>query len=212
MRETLALTLLLTFTRWLVGDKSLAPTRVSFQHAQGPDLELYQQVFSIQPQFNQAKTCIYFDNHILTLPLVDTDLSLNQLHLSHAQALLTHHLTRSWREMTLFNLAKTGAKEATKERIAQQLHVSPRTLQRRLSEEETNFKSLLDLFKKEQALKRIQGSNLAFKSIAAELGFAESSTFYRAVNRWFDKTPQALRQLACHEKTPESDQTKRSAR
>ena len=194
-----ALTLLLTFTRWLVGDKSLSPKRVSFQHSKGPDLALYEEVFSVEPDFNQTQTCIYFPNHILTLPLVDSDLSLNQLHLSHAQSLLSHHLTRSWQEMTLFSIAKVGIKEATKEHIAQQLNVSPRTLQRRLNEEQTSFKLLLDLFKKEHALKLIQDSNLAFKRIATELGFAESSTFYRAVNRWFNMTPQAIRQLAFHD-------------
>jgi AraC-like DNA-binding protein len=40
----------------------------------------------------------------------------------------------------------------------------------------------------------ITKSDLAFKVIAIECGFAESSTFYRAIARWFNMTPQALRQ------------------
>lgn len=189
-----AITLLLTFTRWLVGNDKIAPNKVMFEHDCGPDLALYKTVFSIMPKFNQKQTCIYFPAHLLALELADSDASLNQLHLSHAKQLLTNHQQRNWREMTLFSIRQLGVIGITKDLVAQHLNVSPRTLQRRLNEENTHYQTLLDEFKRNQALSLIQESDLAFKVIAIECGFAEPSTFYRAIGRWFNMTPQALRQ------------------
>ena len=189
-----ALTLLLTFTRSLIGDAKLAPKRVLFQHSAGPDLALYKQIFSITPEFKQSKTCIYFPAQYLEKALADSDVSLNRLHLSHANQLLTNHLKRSWRDHTYLGIHQLGVINISKNQLAQHLNVSPRTLQRRLSEEDTNFQQVLDEYKAEQAHNMIAYSEIAFKKIALELGFAEASTFYRAVNRWFKCTPKALRQ------------------
>jgi len=189
-----AITLLLTFTRWLVGNDKFTPSKVMFEHDCGPDSALYKTVFSIMPMFNQKQTCIYFPAHLLSLALADSDASLNQLHLTHAKQLLANHQQRSWRDMTLFSISQLGVTGISKGLVAQHLNISPRTLQRRLDEEGTHYQDLLDEFKRKQALTFIQESDLAFKVIATECGFAEPSTFYRAVNRWFNMTPQALRQ------------------
>lgn len=189
-----ALTLLLTFTRWLVGDKSLVPDRVMFEHAMTSDPDSYQNVFGLIPEFNQKQTCIYFPVTLLDKELIDSDASLNQLHLSHAQALFISHQTRSWRDKTLFALSQLPLSNLSKKVVADHLNVSSRTLQRRLQEEDSSFQLLLDIHKRDLAIQLIKETDLAFKVIALQLGFAESSTFYRAVNRWFNKTPQFLRQ------------------
>ena len=196
-----ALTLLLTFTRWLVGDKDLVPDKVMFEHGMTSDSDAYKNVFGLVPEFNQQQTCIYFPVTLLDKELIDSDASLNQLHLSHAQTLFLSHQTRSWRDKTLFALGQYHHLNLSKKTIADHLNVSPRTLQRRLQEEDTSFQSLLDEHKRDQAIQLIKETDLAFKAIALQLGFAESSTFYRAINRWFNKTPQTLRQ----EKTVLSD-------
>lgn len=189
-----ALTLLLTFTRWLVGNETLTPNKVMFEHSPGPNLALYKRVFSLTPTFNQAQTCIYFSLHLLNTELIDSDVNLNKLHLLHAERLLVNHQKRNWEEMTLFAISQLSPHHWNKKSVAQQLNISSRTLQRRLSEEGTHFQKLLDEHKREQALYLIRNTDLAFKIIAIQLGFSEPSTFYRAVSRWFSSTPQVLRQ------------------
>ncbi len=193
-----ALTLILTFTRWLIGNDTFSPTNVMFEHPQGTDLTLYQKTFSVIPKFNQAKTCIYIPAKALEHELVDSDTDLNRLHLEHANSLLARHLNRSWQEVTRMTIMQLGIPDISKQGVAQQLNISPRTLQRRLKEEDIHFQSLLDEMKKELSLKQITETDIPFKRIANELGFAEASTFYRAIKRWFNTTPQTLRQRGRH--------------
>ncbi|MGB0941921.1 MAG: AraC family transcriptional regulator ligand-binding domain-containing protein [Marinomonas sp.] len=189
-----ALTLLLTFTRWLVGDVSLVPNKVMFEHDITSNISAYKDVFKLEPEFNQKQTCIYFPITLLDKELIDSDASLNQLHLSHAQTLLASHQNRNWRDKTQLVFSQFNGLDLSKKAVADHLNISPRTLQRRLQEEGCSFQSLLDEHKREQAIHFIRHTDLAFKVIALQLGFAEPSTFYRAINRWFNKTPQALRQ------------------
>lgn len=189
-----ALTLLLTFTRWLLGNENIAPNNVMFEHTAGPDTDLYKKVFSLVPKFNQKRTCIYFPTSLLETELIDSDENLHKLHLAHAENQLINHQRRSWKEQVLFSLGQLKTDNINKTLIAELLNISPRTLQRRLQEEGTNFQNLLDQHKHQQASYLIKETKLPFKVIATQLGFAEPSTFYRAVKRWFNNTPQALRQ------------------
>ena len=77
--------------------------------------------------------------------------------------------------------------------IAQTLNTSPRSLQRRLREEETNFKALLNDTQQELALQYIRDSNRTLGEIAYLLGFSEPSNFTRAFKRWTGKSPGEFR-------------------
>lgn len=83
--------------------------------------------------------------------------------------------------------------QLSREQVADKLNVSTRTLQRRLQEEDTSFLDILDEQRKQKAQELIFNTHKSLKEVAMELGFAESSTFYRACHRWFNDTPSALR-------------------
>jgi AraC-like DNA-binding protein len=77
--------------------------------------------------------------------------------------------------------------------IADQLHMSVRTLQRRLEDEGTAFGELLDSTRHIAALEYLKDPRIAIAEVAYLLGFSESSTFYRAFKRWTNTTPVQFR-------------------
>ncbi|MDF5982204.1 helix-turn-helix transcriptional regulator [Pseudomonas aeruginosa] len=77
--------------------------------------------------------------------------------------------------------------------MAQALHLSQRTLQRRLQEEGTSYQQLLDDTRRDMAEQYLQQPGLTLLEVAYLLGFADPSNFFRAFRRWFGCTPNEYR-------------------
>ena len=81
-------------------------------------------------------------------------------------------------------------------KLARELHMSVRTLQRRLDEEGTSFAALLDQVKHQLACALVEDPQLSLPEIAALLGFGEVASFSRAFKRWTGITPVEARRRA----------------
>lgn len=80
------------------------------------------------------------------------------------------------------------------EAIAQQLHLSSRTLRRRLLDEGTHFRLLLEEVRQTLAEELLATGGLTLEEIAARLGYAEVSNFIHAFKRWKGLAPHQYRQ------------------
>ncbi|WP_231568750.1 AraC family transcriptional regulator [Rhodococcus sp. MEB064] len=76
---------------------------------------------------------------------------------------------------------------------ARLLSLHPRTLQRRLSGENTTFAAIVDQVRREESLRYLTTTSLPMSQIAAAVGLSEQSTFTRACRRWWDLTPTDVR-------------------
>jgi len=76
---------------------------------------------------------------------------------------------------------------------AERLGMSPRTLQRRLTETGTSMQSLLDECRRELAERLLLETSLSLSAITYKLGFSAPAAFTRSAVRWFDMTPSAYR-------------------
>ncbi|MGH8353182.1 MAG: AraC family transcriptional regulator [Pseudomonas sp.] len=183
----------LAFCRWMTG-KPLRPLQIRFQGAPPADLEPYRQVFQAPLRFNAAHYALLFERADMETPLPTANASLAQLHDRFAGEYLARfaesrvtHLARQ----VLCRLLPQG--EPRREAVAQALHLSQRTLQRRLQEEGASFQQLLDDTRRELAEQYLAQPNLTLLEIAYLLGFADPSNFFRAFRRWFDATPGEYR-------------------
>jgi len=70
--------------------------------------------------------------------------------------------------------------------------MSTRNLQRRLDDEGTSYKALLNDARASLARSYVREGRLSVTEIAFVLGFAETSTFSRAFRRWTGKSPRAF--------------------
>jgi AraC-like DNA-binding protein len=83
--------------------------------------------------------------------------------------------------------------EPRRDDVASELHMSERTLQRRLEEEKTSFVQLLDDTRRELADQYLGRLHLSLAQAAYLLGFADQSSFFRACKRWFNLSPGQYR-------------------
>ncbi|WP_084651589.1 AraC family transcriptional regulator [Ottowia thiooxydans] len=77
--------------------------------------------------------------------------------------------------------------------VAEQLHFSPATLQRRLAAENTSLQWLKDDLRRDLAISRLSTSRVSLAQLATELGFSDSPTFQRAFKAWTGKNCGAYR-------------------
>ncbi|MFD1695118.1 helix-turn-helix transcriptional regulator [Roseibium aestuarii] len=80
--------------------------------------------------------------------------------------------------------------------VAQDLGISPRSLQRNLAAQQTSFRDLIEEVRKANALRYLSETELSLKEIAYLLGFAQVSTFSRSARGWFGKPPRELRKAS----------------
>ncbi len=86
-----------------------------------------------------------------------------------------------------------AVKDINQESIARQLHMSSRTLNRKLQQEGVSFRRLFDKYRLELSLTLLNQSECNITSIAYELGFSDSSAFSRAFKKWTGEAPTALK-------------------
>lgn len=79
------------------------------------------------------------------------------------------------------------------EDIATQLNMSVRTFKRRLSEQGTSFRLLLEEAQRLSAIELLRQRHLTLERIAQELGYSDPANFTRAFKRWTGMTPSAFR-------------------
>ncbi|MBO3276539.1 AraC family transcriptional regulator [Pseudomonas schmalbachii] len=86
-----------------------------------------------------------------------------------------------------------NGREPDLEEVAARLKMPTWTLRRKLAEEGTQFRSILNETRRDLAMIYIRDTDLAFGEIAYLLGFASAEAFQRAFKRWSGLTPGEFR-------------------
>ena len=95
------------------------------------------------------------------------------------------------REILLVNLAQPTSFNA----VAKCLKMSTRTLRRRLLEENTSYRDLIDELRMNVAIKYLRDTEFKIEDIADFLGFSGAANFRHAFHRWTERTPQEFRRM-----------------
>ena len=104
---------------------------------------------------------------------------------------------QSWSERCRFLLGLLMSYgEPLKTSVADILAITPRTLQRRLADEETSFRDILNEVRQAKALGYLRDTDLSLEDITFLLGFKDTGVFYRAFKGWTGKTPRDFRTAA----------------
>jgi AraC-like DNA-binding protein len=82
------------------------------------------------------------------------------------------------------------------ESVAEQLHMTSRTLRRKLEAEGTSYNQLLNDVRRSLAMDYLRSTELTTEDIAVALGFSESASFRNAFRRWTSTSPTEFRQRA----------------
>lgn len=185
---------LLAFARWTTG-KQIRPCEVSLNRATPKNEDEYQRVFNVSPNYHQNFDGLLMKQETLDLPLLEADEELCQIHESHAQ----QHLNKlkqqqSTRQQVAFLIEqRLSTQSFHRPMIAKTLHMSEKSLQRRLAEEDTCFQQVLDAVRERLARHYLTETTVPLYEITDLLGFTDNSAFYKAFKRWTDMNPGEYR-------------------
>jgi AraC-like DNA-binding protein len=179
------------FARQITG-LAVTPLEVTFTHGPPRDMREYIRVFGLAPQFRAERHGLTFARSHLELPLVTAEPALSAILDRHAEQLLSRlpPVDRFVDRVRGLLAEELRGGDPSAERIATRLHMSTRTLRRRLEEQDTGLSPLLDELRKELALRYLDEARLSLDQISFELGFADARAFRRAFKRWTGRTPR----------------------
>jgi AraC-like DNA-binding protein len=186
---------------WIIGvcrsaaGEQLAPLEVRFKHPDMGCSRPYERFFRCPIRYDCIASTLLFDRAEIERPLPAANRELAR----YNDRLLTNFLNKLHRD-DLVGRVKTAIVDElpsgtpSDESIADAVHMSARTLQRRLAAEGTSYSKLLDTVRQELAEQYISDPALSLSEIGFLLGFSEPSGFSRAFRRWTGITPTAARE------------------
>lgn len=178
---------------WLAGRK-MPLARVDLAFPRPAHAADYGMLYPGPAHFDQPATALYFDTALLDGPIRQDQKSLAEYMRRAPGDWLFNafpqrpasHCVREYLQARL--AAATGIDEA-----ARAMHVSVRTLSRRLRDEETSFQAIKDELRRDVAIERLTKTDAPIAVIGAELGFDNPTAFHRAFKAWTGSTPGAYR-------------------
>ena len=173
------------------------PLEIHFRHKPAADQAEYERILKTKVLFEQEHNQAIFPLAILESPIYNPNprvadllnVELHQLlHEVENQDALT---LRLWRYFQVQGVSFTADIDS----IAQLFNITPRTLQRRLQQEGTNFQDELKYFRTQQAKQLLSNKQLTICEIAFQMGFSDNSAFHKAFKRWTGLTPKDYQAL-----------------
>ncbi|MDD3518737.1 MAG: AraC family transcriptional regulator [Chromatiales bacterium] len=172
--------------RRLCADPELKPLRVEMRRPAPADVAPFVQLFGCPIAFDATEDRLSFDPADMARPVFSGHPALAEIFDRQVAACTDDGIVGRLRRRMIAALADGVP---TLETLAAELHVSPRTLHRRLADEGHRFRQLLDETRRELAGDYVRRTDLPLNRIADLLGFAEAASFSRAYRRWYGSPP-----------------------
>ncbi len=144
-------------------------------------------------RFDQPQHRMVFDAAILDLPVGDRDAVAQQLAREQCERELAALGAGADIEAQVRAQLPADAGFRSIDLVAERLHVSVRTLKRRLAGRGTSFSALLDQVRRDRATLLLHAGELTVDEIGARLGYSDPANFARAFRRWTGSSPRAFR-------------------
>jgi AraC-like DNA-binding protein len=187
------LTTVLAYARELTG-VDLVPVAVRFPYRRIETLGAHKRFFRAPLEFGCSRSELVFRQRDVDRPVQAADETLT----GYLDG-LAHDVLEGLAEGSFVDKVRRvvwselSGGQPTLQRVATQIGVSVRTLQRRLGEQGTSFATVLERLRRDLAIHLLSDRSLAVYEVAFLLGYSEPSTFSRAFRRWHEISPQAYR-------------------
>jgi AraC-like DNA-binding protein len=145
-------------------------------------------------RFDQPRHQLIFDKALLDLPLVLSDPAAERLAREQCERELEAIGPRA--EIVAgvrAGLSRDDGGFHPLPRIAKNMHMSVRTLKRKLEADGTSYSELLDEERRGKAMLLLRRDDLSIQEIADRLGYSDAANFTRAFRRWTGTTPKTFR-------------------
>lgn len=175
----------------------LYPTRVVLRRDEA-HRSLYEAHFHCPVEFGAGRDMLCFSDETMMQPFSTANPDLlaliePQLETERRDLLVPQSISEQVKRLLRRRIA---GQPPTLQDIARELAISPRTLQRRLSDQGMQFQQLLEAVRHELAKEYLEASALELNEIAFLLGYKEASSFHRAFHQWEGLSPGQWRGTA----------------
>jgi AraC-like DNA-binding protein len=168
---------------------------IHVQRTRPASVKPYVDMYGVVPSFGATWVGMSFRRDFLDVPLRGTDLVLGEILLLQVQQL--------WEQTPAFEPLVVSIQQALTEgfargqatlpAVARHLGTSSRTLRRRLTELGTSFQTVVDGVRSDLATQQLRHGEHSIAQIGERLGFASTSAFQRAFQRWHGVAPSSFR-------------------
>ena len=148
----------------------------------------------VSVRFGRPTTRLVFPSAQLDLPLETADPVAAQLVLAQCERELGRAAGAALPARVRALLAARADGTPALAEVARALHLSPRTLKRKLAEHGTGFSALVRDVRRERALLLLDDHTLSIAEVATRVGYSEVPNFSRAFRAWTGQTPAAYRE------------------
>lgn len=185
---------------WMI-DRKIPLVQVDFAYQRPQRASEYVYLFPGPVHYDKAQTALYMESDYLLTPIRKNMVAFGTflrnapaawLYVPASEKMQTHRV-RDYLETRLGEqptLASTG----------KALHLSTRSLSRRLAEEGTTFQAIKDELRRDMAINQLLKSNLSVTDISLSIGIDNQSVFNRAFKLWTGTTPGSYRRFGAARK------------
>jgi AraC-like DNA-binding protein len=179
-----------------LSEREFRPNLVEFAHTQLESAKPHQDLFGCEVKFDRRANRIHFNTKVFDYPVCSNDpglLEALQFYLDDRMKVRSEDddLLSKVRHLVSISLGDDGPNH---KKVASNLGMSSRTLQRKLAEQNTAFSDLVDSIRSSVAMEYVRHTDYSLTDVALMLGYAELSSFSRAFKRWNGVNPQQARE------------------
>ncbi len=147
-------------------------------------------------RFDRPANRLVFASELLDAPLVSADPVAVQLARAQCERELAMLVDAGLPGRVRAALADADGGFRSVDEVAHALHLSARTLKRKLAAAGTSYTAILDETRRQRAMLLLEDRGLPLAEIAGRLGYTELPNFTRAFRKWTGTTPAAYRKRA----------------
>lgn len=156
----------------------------------------FDKLCGVRPSFEAPLNAILIAAKDLDAPLPQANPMMARMCEEQCRQLLAKRSVRSGLAGQIRDrLLRNPGEMPSLETVAEELHMASRSLRRRLDEEGTTFRALVDEVRQALAEELLLSAHMKLAEIASRLGYTEPAAFINAFKRWKGMSPSAYRKL-----------------
>lgn len=178
------------------------PDYVAFEYPSPPHREEYARIFNGSERFDQPFSGIVMDRRLLDVTQLHRDEQVHAALRAQAARRMAHlEQNVSWAEKVRERVTLAPKRHDLRS-VAHALKISPRSLRRRLFEEEATFTDIVERALATIAMRLLIDERRHVQGVAHEVGFSDASAFCRAFKRWTGSTPKQFHAIHLGDEAP----------
>ena len=185
----------------LLKELSLSGLNICAAELQGPPpdyAELFTDTMGVAPRFQSSRNAMLVSATAADQPLPTFSPRLVRMLDDQCRLQLEQRQTSGLTGLVRQQVLGALGLVATLDEVASKLAMSPRSLRRKLEQEGSSFRAIVEEERRQTATQILGGSDMKLDELAIHLGYTDTASFTRAFRRWMGMSPGEYRRQNQH--------------